>query len=129
MKKLKSFVRLDGNNKVVPSSNITRIKKPTVGNWLEIPSTLCCTSTISLPFILVSTNTTEENPCIFFPIEITLYFNGEGTFPQIGDTLFYNSNGTGPVENGMYYKWEENFDVVYVTTIDGVIVNKENCGR
>ena len=44
-KKLKSFVRLDGKNRVVASSLILRRKMPKVGKWMEITTDYCCTTT------------------------------------------------------------------------------------
>ncbi len=42
MSQLKAFVRIDGNLRVVPSSLILRKKKPKIGKWREINSSLCC---------------------------------------------------------------------------------------
>lgn len=44
-KDLKSFVRIDGQGRVVASSNILRKKMPKVGKWIEIETNLCCTTT------------------------------------------------------------------------------------
>ena len=44
-KKLKAWVRYDGQNKIVPSSLILQAHKPKVGTWEEIPTELCCTTT------------------------------------------------------------------------------------
>jgi len=42
---LKSFVRLDGQNRVVASSLIYRQKMPKVGKWREIVANECCAPT------------------------------------------------------------------------------------
>lgn len=39
---LKTFVRLDGAGRVVAGSAVKRQNKPKNGNWLEIPSAVCC---------------------------------------------------------------------------------------
>ena len=49
---LKTFVRLDGANRVVAGSAVKRVNKPKNGNWLEIPSSLCCD-----PLTICSTTT------------------------------------------------------------------------
>jgi hypothetical protein len=41
-KKLKAWVRYDGQNKIVPSSLILQANKPKVGTWKEISTDLCC---------------------------------------------------------------------------------------
>ena len=43
--KLKAFVRLDGQNRVISSSLILRKNKPKVGRWREIVVNECCTTT------------------------------------------------------------------------------------
>lgn len=40
--KFKTYVRLDGAGRVVAGSAVKRQKKPKNGNWLEIPSAVCC---------------------------------------------------------------------------------------
>lgn len=45
MSKLKAFVRYDGTGRVIAGSLILQATKPKVGNWMEIDSNLCCTST------------------------------------------------------------------------------------
>jgi len=42
---LKSFVRLDGNQRVIAGSLIQRRDKPKVGRWLEIATHRCCNYT------------------------------------------------------------------------------------
>lgn len=42
---LRSFVRIDGQNRIVAGSLIQRRKMPKVGKWLEIEGYLCCTTT------------------------------------------------------------------------------------
>ena len=59
-KNLKSYVRLDGQNRVVAGSLIFRQKKPTVGKWKEIPSSICCTTTTTT--IVPTTTTTTTIP-------------------------------------------------------------------
>lgn len=44
-KKLKAFVRLDANQRVIPSTLVMRKKKPSIGRWLEITADTCCTTT------------------------------------------------------------------------------------
>jgi hypothetical protein len=39
---LKAFVRLDANERVVPSSLVLRKSKPKNGKWFEIPQNGCC---------------------------------------------------------------------------------------
>jgi hypothetical protein len=39
---LKAFVRLDANERVVPSSLVLRKSKPKNGKWFEIPQNACC---------------------------------------------------------------------------------------
>ena len=43
--KLKDFVRLDGQNRVISSSVVYRQNKPKVGRWREIAVNECCTTT------------------------------------------------------------------------------------
>ena len=43
--KLKAFVRLDGQNRVIASSRILRKNKPKLGRWREIVVNECCTTT------------------------------------------------------------------------------------
>ena len=52
--KLKAFVRLDGQNRVISSSVVYRQNKPKVGRWREIVVNECCTttSTTTLPIPL-----------------------------------------------------------------------------
>jgi hypothetical protein len=51
--KLKAFVRLDGQLRVVAGSLILRQKAPRVGKWREIPVSECCvpttTTTTTIP--------------------------------------------------------------------------------
>lgn len=41
-KKLRAWVRYDGQKKIVPSSLILQANKPKVGTWKEISTDLCC---------------------------------------------------------------------------------------
>ena len=54
-KKLKAYVRLDGQERVVSSSLIWRRKMPKVGKWVEIPGSECCNPTTT-----TSTTTTSN---------------------------------------------------------------------
>lgn len=44
-KRLKAWVRYDGQKKIVPSSLILQANKPKVGTWVEISADLCCGTT------------------------------------------------------------------------------------
>ena len=57
-KKLKAYVRLDGQNRVVSSSLIYRLNKPKVGNWMEIVSDVCCTPSTTTTTTIAPTTTT-----------------------------------------------------------------------
>jgi hypothetical protein len=57
-KDLKAFVRYDGSGRVVPSSLVLRRKKPKVGNWVEIPTYLCCEPTTTTTTTTVAPTTT-----------------------------------------------------------------------
>ena len=52
--KLKAFVRLDGQNRVISSSVVYRQNKPKVGRWREITVNECCVPS--------TTTTTTTNP-------------------------------------------------------------------
>ena len=52
--KLKAFVRLDGQNRVISSSVVYRQNKPKVGRWREIIVNECCVPS--------TTTTTTTNP-------------------------------------------------------------------
>lgn len=41
----KAFVRLDGSGRVIPGSLVLRVKKPSIGRWLEIEPNVCCITT------------------------------------------------------------------------------------
>ena len=61
-RKLKSFVRFDGQGRVVAGSLIFRRKMPKVGKWIEIPAYLCCnptTTTTTTHITTTSTTTTH----------------------------------------------------------------------
>lgn len=47
-KKLKAWVRYDGQKKIVPGSLILQANKPKVGTWSEIPTDLCCQTPLAL---------------------------------------------------------------------------------
>ena len=50
---LKNFIRVDGNGRMISSSNIWRQKMSKVGKWVEIDGYLCCnTITTSTTMIL-----------------------------------------------------------------------------
>ena len=123
MRKLKSFVRLDGNNNIISSSNVLRHKKPTVGNWVEVNSTLCCNAPV---VVLKSFGTTGlmglENTCTNNPENTLLYFDGAGVLPTIGDRVFYDQAGTLPVITGVY-----NLSLSYFETLNEVIVSFDEC--
>ena len=40
--KLKAFIRFDGTGRLIAGSLILRRNKPTVGDWEEIPASVCC---------------------------------------------------------------------------------------
>lgn len=42
---LKAYVRYDGNNIIVPSSLVKRRSMPKNGHWVEIPISVCCSTT------------------------------------------------------------------------------------
>jgi hypothetical protein len=50
---LKTYVRLDGAGRVVAGSAVKRQKRPKNGQWLEIPSAICCD-----PLTICETTTT-----------------------------------------------------------------------
>ena len=52
--KLKSYIRYDGNKKIVPGSLIFRKKPPKYGNWIEINSGLCCQSQPNIVYSLLA---------------------------------------------------------------------------
>lgn len=56
--KLKAFVRLDGQNRVVAGSLILRQNKPKVGKWREIDVNECCTTTTTTTAAPTTTTTT-----------------------------------------------------------------------
>ena len=41
-RRLKDYIRIDGNNRVIPGSNVKRRSMPKNGTWIEITSGLCC---------------------------------------------------------------------------------------
>ena len=51
-KRLKAWVRYDGQNKIVPSSLILQANKPKIGTWEEILTDLCCTTTTTTAYCL-----------------------------------------------------------------------------
>lgn len=53
MKKLRAFVRLDSNGRVIQGSLILRKSKPKVGLWKEIESDYCCPSTTTITTTVV----------------------------------------------------------------------------
>ena len=55
-RKLKAFVRFDGQGRVVAGSLIFRKKMPKVGKWMEIPAWQCCNPTTTT----TTTTTTTE---------------------------------------------------------------------
>lgn len=44
---LRAFVRYDGSGRIIPGSLILRRTMPKVGDWVEGPISLCCTTTTS----------------------------------------------------------------------------------
>lgn len=44
-KDLKGYVRVDGNQRIVPGSLVLRRSMPKVGKWIEIPAYECCNPT------------------------------------------------------------------------------------
>jgi hypothetical protein len=54
--RLKTYVRYDGNGKIVPGGNILARNKPKVGKWEEGPANICCNPTIT------TTTTVDRNP-------------------------------------------------------------------
>jgi uncharacterized protein (TIGR02145 family) len=50
---LKSFIRYDGNKRVIPGGNILARKKPKVGRWTELDAYECCNN----PFTTTTTTT------------------------------------------------------------------------
>ena len=44
-KRLRAFVRIDGQGFVIPGSLIFRTRTPVTGRWLEIQADQCCTTT------------------------------------------------------------------------------------
>jgi len=71
-KKLKAWVRYDGQKKIVPSSLILQANRPKVGTWEEVPTNLCCTTTTTTAYCLyctswryngVATETMQGSPC------------------------------------------------------------------
>lgn len=55
--KLKNFVRLDQQGRIIAGSNILRKSKPKVGKWLEQQAYECCD-----PFTSTTTTTTTSAP-------------------------------------------------------------------
>jgi len=48
--RLKAFVKYDSSGRIVPGILIVRTKKPTGnGDWVEIPSTRCCSNLEVVP--------------------------------------------------------------------------------
>ena len=44
-RRLKAFVRLDGNGRVVSGSLLLRESKPKVGRWIQVQTYVCCEGT------------------------------------------------------------------------------------
>lgn len=44
-KRLRAWVRYDGQNRIVPSSLILQVSRPKIGTWEEIPTSLTGTTT------------------------------------------------------------------------------------
>lgn len=66
-RKLKAYVRFDGQGRVVAGSMILRRKMPKVGKWMEVPTYECCnptttTTTTSSTTSTTTTTTTTELP-------------------------------------------------------------------
>lgn len=40
-----AYIRIDASGRVIPGSVVVRLQKPKIGRWIEITSTVCCTST------------------------------------------------------------------------------------
>lgn len=43
--RLKAYVRVDASGRVIQGSLILRKQKPKIGRWVEVQSSLCCTTT------------------------------------------------------------------------------------
>lgn len=56
-KDLRAFARMDGSGRIIPGSTVLRIKKPKVGNWIEVRAYECCD-----PQFDTTTTTTTEAP-------------------------------------------------------------------
>lgn len=41
----KAFIRIDASGRVIPGQVVVRNQKPRIGRWIEITSSVCCTST------------------------------------------------------------------------------------
>lgn len=62
-KKLKAFVRIDGQGRVVAGSLILRRKQPKIGKWMEVRNQLCCNTT-------TTTTTAIPYSCVFYNIDV-----------------------------------------------------------
>lgn len=43
--RLKAYVRIDASGRVIESTIVLRKQKPKIGRWIEVQSSLCCTTT------------------------------------------------------------------------------------
>lgn len=60
---LKAFVRLDYQNRSVPSSLILRKSKPKIGKWVEVDNVWrCCNTTTTTTIPPTTTTTTTVAP-------------------------------------------------------------------
>lgn len=41
----KAFIRIDASGRIVPGQVVLRNTKPKIGRWLQIESSVCCTTT------------------------------------------------------------------------------------
>lgn len=79
-RKLKAYVRFDGQGRVVSGSLILRRKMPKVGKWMEIQGYECCNTT--------TTTTTTAIPfdCTSYGVTAARGNSGTYTYIPCGDT-------------------------------------------
>ena len=59
-RKLKAYVRFDGQGRVVAGSLVLRRKMPKVGKWMEVPGYECCNTTTTTTTTSSTTSTTTS---------------------------------------------------------------------
>ena len=124
-KQLENLIKVAGNVQVTPSPTTSTTTSTTT--TIVPTTTTTTTASVYKPFTdndssSGSSSTACSQPNVF---PKTYYFIGDGTYPAVGDTVYYFTPFTGqytPFTNGGNYNKMSN-NSVYATNAQGVVID------